>query len=147
MSETPVTPQTTPTSASLRTSVLPSAHQRWLPRPGAPTTRTRCAQECDSEEKGLASVQPGAGFHPRGGCAAKSRAVIRNYSLLTHPHHKCIFVVLSLCSDLSLYLISCTCTLSQSTWPQDKLICIYLGKKKRTLKRVLISQRTINTFS
>lgn len=54
---------------------------------------------------------------------------MRNYMLLTHPHHKCILVVFSLCLELSLYLISCTQTLIQSICPRDKFIPIYLGKK------------------
>lgn len=83
----------------------------------------------------------------QGSCTSR-RPVTRNYMLLTHPHHKCIFVAFSLCSDLSLYLISCIHILIQSICPQDKFIH-YLSRKKKssTLKCVLINQITTNTFS
>lgn len=61
---------------------------------------------------------------------------MRNYTLLTHPHHKCIFVAFSLCSDLSLYLISCIYTLIQSISPQSKFTCIYLSRKKKKCTEV-----------
>lgn len=56
---------------------------------------------------------------------------MRSYRLLTHPHHSCILVAFSPCSDLPLYLIGCihseaelvVFTLSLSTGR------VYLGKK------------------
>lgn len=64
-----------PPTAQCSPVPISDSSQGW-DRAGSPATGTGMRFRAE----GLAPVQPGAGFHPRG-CAAKSRAVRRNCSL------------------------------------------------------------------